>query len=116
MGLEPVAAREELCASTLSALRYPKGIDASLVRGILEHGVVVAGGLHPAIKDTYFRVGHMGHAVTQPEMLARAAGAVGAALADRGMHVDVKGVVERLRADLQGGAGEPPLHRAGRSV
>ena len=27
---------------------------------IKEEGVVVAGGLHPEIRDDYFRVGHMG--------------------------------------------------------
>ena len=30
-------------------------------------GVVVAGGLHKAIKDTYFRVGHMGVSALQPQ-------------------------------------------------
>jgi alanine-glyoxylate transaminase / serine-glyoxylate transaminase / serine-pyruvate transaminase len=45
---------------TLSALYCPEGVDASLVKAVAEQGVVVAGGLHPALKTKYFRVGHMG--------------------------------------------------------
>jgi alanine-glyoxylate transaminase/serine-glyoxylate transaminase/serine-pyruvate transaminase len=81
LGLETVPVRPELRAHTLSALRYPAGVDASLVGRVLEGGVVVAGGLHPAIRASYFRVGHMGYAVTQPEMLERTVRAVGDALA-----------------------------------
>jgi alanine-glyoxylate transaminase/serine-glyoxylate transaminase/serine-pyruvate transaminase len=55
-------------AHTLTALRYPAGIDASLVKAIAAQGVVVAGGLHPALKATYFRVGHMG-AVTAGDLV-----------------------------------------------
>ena len=88
LGLEPLPVREELSAHTLSALRYPEGIDASLVGRIAGHGVIVAGGLHPALRDRYFRVGHMGYAVGRPEMLLRTIRAVGAALADSGAHVD----------------------------
>jgi alanine-glyoxylate transaminase/serine-glyoxylate transaminase/serine-pyruvate transaminase len=60
MGLATLPVREELCASTLSALRYPAGIDASLVGAIRDEGVVVAAGLHPELRASYFRVGHMG--------------------------------------------------------
>jgi len=69
LGLTPVPVRPELAANTLSALRFPAGVDGSLIGRILEHGVVVAGGLHPAIRTEYFRVGHMGYAVTRPDML-----------------------------------------------
>lgn len=88
MGLVPVPRREELRANTLSALRYPEGVDASLVGKIQERGVVVAGGLHPAIRNTYFRVGHMGYAATQPELLLRTVRAIGDALAACGAPVD----------------------------
>jgi alanine-glyoxylate transaminase/serine-glyoxylate transaminase/serine-pyruvate transaminase len=71
MALAPVPVREELQANTLSALRYPPGVDASLVARIAARGVTVAGGLHPAIKDQYFRVGHMGYSATQPDHLER---------------------------------------------
>ena len=56
------------------------GVDASLVGRVMERGVVVAGGLHPEIKDRYFRVGHMGYAATRPEMLERTIEAIRASL------------------------------------
>jgi len=58
--LRPLPVREELAANTLSALYYPPGVDASLVARVAAEGVVVAGGLHPEVRATYFRVGHMG--------------------------------------------------------
>jgi alanine-glyoxylate transaminase/serine-glyoxylate transaminase/serine-pyruvate transaminase len=83
LGLAPVPVRPELEANTLSALRYPAGVDASLVGRVIAKGVVVAGGLHPAIKDQYFRVGHMGYSATQPEHLDRALKAIEDALGAR---------------------------------
>jgi alanine-glyoxylate transaminase/serine-glyoxylate transaminase/serine-pyruvate transaminase len=82
LGLEPVPKRPELCSNALSALRFPAGVDAALVGRIAEHGVVVAGGLHPEIRGQYFRVGHMGYTVTQPAMLQRTVEAVRAALSE----------------------------------
>lgn len=81
LGLGPVPVRPQLVANTLSALRFPAGVDVALVGRIAERGVVVAGGLHPAIRDEYFRVGHMGYAVTRPEMLRRTVDAIAGALA-----------------------------------
>lgn len=69
LGLKQVPKRTELLATTLSAIYYPQGVDKSLVKYIDEAGVIVAGGLHPAIKDQYFRVGHMG-AVGSTDILA----------------------------------------------
>ena len=60
LGLKQVPKRPELCATTLSAIFYPQGVDKTLLKYIDEAGVIVAGGLHPAIRDLYFRVGHMG--------------------------------------------------------
>lgn len=71
-------------ARTLSAIRYPEGRDATLVSAIGERGVVVAGGLYPTLKDTYFRVGHMGYATTQSPMLEQTVRAVGEALFGEG--------------------------------
>jgi alanine-glyoxylate transaminase/serine-glyoxylate transaminase/serine-pyruvate transaminase len=86
LGLRPVPVRPDLQASTLSALYLPDGIDAAeIVAGASRHGVIVAGGLHSEIRNRYFRVGHMGHAVTQKEMLLRTIQAVGAALRDAGI-------------------------------
>jgi alanine-glyoxylate transaminase/serine-glyoxylate transaminase/serine-pyruvate transaminase len=88
LGLRAVPEREELLADTLSALRFPDGTDRSLVGRIGDHGVTVAGGLHPEIRDRYFRVGHMGFATTRPDMLLRTVEAVGRGLSDAGIGVD----------------------------
>lgn len=69
LGLRPVPLEGPLLANTLSALYLPEGVDLSLVARIRDEGVVVAGGLHPAIRTTYFRVGHMG-AVQENDVLA----------------------------------------------
>jgi len=88
LGLE-LLCDDAVAANTLSAVRYPAGIDASLVGRIRDRGVVVAGGLHASCRSEYFRVGHMGYVVTQPEPLLRTVEAVAGALADLGRDVDV---------------------------
>ncbi len=103
MGLELVALREELAANTLSAIKLPDGVEPTIVRGILEHGVVAAGGLHPEIRNTYFRVGHMGYAATQPQMLTRTLKAVGAALRDQGVELHPEEAVEAATSILTDG-------------
>jgi alanine-glyoxylate transaminase/serine-glyoxylate transaminase/serine-pyruvate transaminase len=60
LGLKQVPTKSEHAAPTMSALYYPAGVDAKVIGKIRARGVVVAGGLHPAIRDKYFRVGHMG--------------------------------------------------------
>jgi alanine-glyoxylate transaminase/serine-glyoxylate transaminase/serine-pyruvate transaminase len=62
MGLRLLTKRAEVTAHTLSAVKYPAGVDAALVKHVASEGVNIAGGLHPALKATYFRVGHMGSA------------------------------------------------------
>jgi alanine-glyoxylate transaminase/serine-glyoxylate transaminase/serine-pyruvate transaminase len=48
-------------ANTLSTPKYLSDTDGATFRKkLLEHGVLVAGGIQPGIADTYFRVGHMG--------------------------------------------------------
>ncbi len=69
LGLKQLPARPDLLATTLSAVYYPHGVDKSVLKYIDEAGVIVAGGLHPALRDQYFRVGHMG-AVTRADILA----------------------------------------------
>lgn len=96
LGLEPVPRRSELESNALSALRFPEGVDASLVGAIAAEGVIVAGGLHPEIRGEYFRVGHMGYALTQPAMLRRTVEAVAKALAAAGRSVDIEGAVAVL--------------------
>ncbi len=62
LGLRQVPVRPEIAATTLTAVYYPEGVDAGLLKKVAEEGVVLAGGLHPDIKTRYFRVGHMGPA------------------------------------------------------
>lgn len=100
LGLEHLASREEDRGVTLSALRYPAGVGPELVQHISEQGVVVAGGLHPELKSSYFRVGHMGWVTTQPELLERCVDAVGKGLAACGRAVDVPGAKAELRRAL----------------
>ncbi|MCS7040267.1 MAG: alanine--glyoxylate aminotransferase family protein, partial [Caldilineales bacterium] len=47
-------------AHTLTCPRYPAGVDASLLGYVRKAGAILAGGLHPAIRNEYFRIGHMG--------------------------------------------------------
>ncbi len=60
LGLGQVPARDEIAAHTLTAPRYPEGVDSSLLGHIKAAGAILAGGLHPDIKTEYFRIGHMG--------------------------------------------------------
>jgi alanine-glyoxylate transaminase/serine-glyoxylate transaminase/serine-pyruvate transaminase len=59
--LDQVPVKEEFAAHTLSAPRYPQGVtQADLLPKVLKAGAILAGGLHPAIRAEYFRIGHMG--------------------------------------------------------
>ncbi len=61
LGLTMVPKRQELLAETITAPYYPDGVDPTGFRGYMkDEGVIVAGGLHPEIKQKYFRIGHMG--------------------------------------------------------
>ena len=83
LGLGQVPLQAEYAAHTLTAPRYPVGVDgASFLGKAAQAGVVLAGGLHPAIKGEYFRIGHMG-AHTPGDVLATI-GAVETALAGCG--------------------------------
>jgi alanine-glyoxylate transaminase/serine-glyoxylate transaminase/serine-pyruvate transaminase len=101
LGLRPVPTREHNAAHTLSALRFPLRVDASLPARIAEHGVYVAGGLHPAIRTEYFRVGHMGYALTRTDFLMRCVEAVASGLATFGHPADAEGAVGAMLKALQ---------------
>lgn len=73
---------EALAAHSLSAVYYPQGVDAALVKAIGAEGIVAAGGLHPELKAKYFRVGHMG--ATKASDVLATVGAVERALAKSG--------------------------------
>jgi alanine-glyoxylate transaminase/serine-glyoxylate transaminase/serine-pyruvate transaminase len=70
LGLDQVPLQPEFAANTLTAPRFPKGITGTdLLTHIQKAGVTLAGGLHPAIRVEYFRIGHMG-AATLGDVLA----------------------------------------------
>ena len=100
--VEDIARR---AAHTLSALRYPMGTDVSLVARIAEQGVYVAGGLHPTIRAEYFRVGHMGYALTRTDFLMRCVEAVALGLLSFGLPVDREAAVAAMLAELQSPGG-----------
>ncbi|MBN1536657.1 MAG: alanine--glyoxylate aminotransferase family protein [Anaerolineales bacterium] len=59
--LNQVAIKPEWAANTMTALRYPPGITgAEFLPRVAKAGAYLAGGLHPDIKNEYFRIGHMG--------------------------------------------------------
>lgn len=83
LGLEQVPVSPEVAAHTMTAPRLPKGLSSRALLSSMEAaGVIVAGGLHPLIRDEYFRIGHMG-AVTQGDLLATI-GALETALSECG--------------------------------
>lgn len=61
LGMKFIPTSEDNCANTLSATYFPEEIDGGdFLKNVSENGVIIAGGLLPALKTKYFRVGHMG--------------------------------------------------------
>jgi alanine-glyoxylate transaminase/serine-glyoxylate transaminase/serine-pyruvate transaminase len=61
LGLSQVPLRPEYAAHTMTAPRYPIGVGgADLLPRVKSAGAILAGGLHPEIRNEYFRIGHMG--------------------------------------------------------
>lgn len=100
LGLRAVPRSEAETANTLSALLFPEGVDGSLLPRIAARGVIVAGGLHPAIRTTSFRVGHMGYSTTRPDHLRRTVEAIAGALAESGAPADAGAAVAALENGL----------------
>jgi alanine-glyoxylate transaminase/serine-glyoxylate transaminase/serine-pyruvate transaminase len=100
LGLRSVPKSEEVTGNTLSVLLFPEGIDAALLPRIAARGVTVAGGLHPSVKATSFRLGHMGYAATRPDYLRRTVEAVAGALQESGARVDPQEAVAALENGL----------------
>ncbi|MCX7808994.1 MAG: alanine--glyoxylate aminotransferase family protein, partial [Deltaproteobacteria bacterium] len=69
LGLGQVPLSPAIAAHTMTAPRFPAGIGAAdLLPKVTTAGVMLAAGLHPAIRAEYFRIGHMG-VVTQGDLL-----------------------------------------------
>jgi alanine-glyoxylate transaminase/serine-glyoxylate transaminase/serine-pyruvate transaminase len=100
LGLEQVPLRPEWAAHAMSAPRYPKGINgAEFIAAVARNGVVIAGGLHPAIKAEYVRIGHMG-SVDLEDVLATLA-AVEKALMECGYKVEQGSAVHAAAMEYQ---------------
>ncbi len=70
LGLSQVPLQPAFAAHTLTAPRYPIGVNgAEFLEKVLQSGVTLAGGLLPSIRIEYFRIGHMG-AVTLSDIIA----------------------------------------------
>ncbi len=79
LGLTQVPTDLAHAAVTLTAPYYPAGVTrGDFLPKVNQAGVVLAGGLHPEIKDDYFRIGHMG--ATSPGDLLATIGAIEAGL------------------------------------
>jgi alanine-glyoxylate transaminase/serine-glyoxylate transaminase/serine-pyruvate transaminase len=102
LGLRFVPRTEAVTGNTLSVLYLPEGIESvALLPKIAARGILAAGGLHPAVRMTSFRVGHMGYTVTRPDYLRRAVEAVGGALRELGAKVDPDAALAVLDSGLQ---------------
>jgi alanine-glyoxylate transaminase/serine-glyoxylate transaminase/serine-pyruvate transaminase len=67
--LDQVPLQPDYAANTMTAPRYPKGVNGPEFLNYVKHaGVILAGGLHPSNRTEYFRIGHMG-AVTIGDVL-----------------------------------------------
>lgn len=100
MGLGIVPIKDAYAANTLSAPRYPQGVDGGkLLAAVNKAGVILAGGLHPSNKAEYFRIGHMGP-VNIGDLLATI-GAVEHGLAECGYQVPASGVAAALQSYYQ---------------
>ncbi len=100
LGLGQVPLQTAWAAHTMSAPRYPAGVDGTeFLRRVRQAGVTLAGGLHPQIRAEYFRIGHMG-SVGLSELLATV-GAVEAGLAGCGHRFEIgAGVRAAMQAYL----------------
>ncbi|MEN0064999.1 MAG: aminotransferase class V-fold PLP-dependent enzyme [Myxococcota bacterium] len=88
---------DDVAANTLSALHLPAGVGGDLPAKVAAKGVAIAGGLHPALKGTSIRIGHMGDVTKQPEALRQTVEAVGGALADAGQPGDLTAALQAIR-------------------
>jgi alanine-glyoxylate transaminase/serine-glyoxylate transaminase/serine-pyruvate transaminase len=100
LGLGQVPLKPEFAAHTLTAPRYPKGVNgAEFLAGVLQAGVTLAGGLLPSIRTEYFRIGHMG-SVTLADTLATIS-AIESALAGCGYKFAPRAGIDAAQAEAK---------------
>lgn len=100
LGLGQVPLKPEFAAHTLTAPRYPQGVNGNeFLAGALKAGVTLAGGLLPSIRNEYFRIGHMG-AVTLADVLV-SLGVIESALDTCGYKFKLNTGVEAARVEAK---------------
>jgi alanine-glyoxylate transaminase/serine-glyoxylate transaminase/serine-pyruvate transaminase len=105
LGLRQVPANHEDRAHTLTACYLPDGIAGpGFLRAVAAAGAVIAGGLHPDIRERSFRVGHMG-AVQAGDILATL-GAIETGLREVGAPVEAGRGVAAAARTLAGGSSD----------
>ncbi|MEW5827122.1 MAG: alanine--glyoxylate aminotransferase family protein [Candidatus Bipolaricaulota bacterium] len=73
LGLGQIPTSDDHAANTMTAPTYPRGVTgSSFLPAVRSAGAILAGGLHPAIRDAHFRIGHMG-ATTAGDVIATVA-------------------------------------------
>jgi alanine-glyoxylate transaminase/serine-glyoxylate transaminase/serine-pyruvate transaminase len=98
LGMSQVPVSADKTATTLTAPYYPEEVDSRLLAHVTQAGVILAGGLHPQIRDRYFRIGHMG-AVTEADVLATV-GAIEYGLTKVGYAFEVGAGLAAAQAEL----------------
>lgn len=69
LGLKTVAKNRDIAAHGMTAVYLPQGLEnTQLLPYMLKQGIVLAGGIHKEIATKYFRIGHMGVSVTNPDL------------------------------------------------
>lgn len=94
-----LATSNTIAANTLTAVYYPEGIDgAAFSAKMVANNVIIAGGLLPDIKTTYFRVGHMGS--VSPNDLLAVIGALERTLSELGYPLEIGKSLQTFQTEL----------------
>ncbi|KAK9703217.1 hypothetical protein K7432_010850 [Basidiobolus ranarum] len=67
-GLQLVPNSRDVAAHAMTAVYYPENVAATaFLPKVASRGVTIAGGIHKENASKYFRIGHMGISVIEPE-------------------------------------------------
>jgi pyridoxamine--pyruvate transaminase len=108
LGFELWAAREEIAAGCVTAVKSPAGFDEAKLRDIMrrKYGVMIAPG-YGELQTQLFRLSHMGPGQAHPTVLAAQLAIFERALLDLGYPVQLGAGVGAAMAELGGWTDEP---------